>query len=131
MNQRGFTLIETLVVMVVLGIAAATIVALQGGIFARQSSNQDLQVGAQIVQECAEQVLALRRRTPSGGYAAVTPAACSALGNVGGFGVPLVTLRDDADANLAACASTYCTASITVGKGASVIAPITLRLRRY
>lgn len=131
MNQRGFTLIETLLVMVVLGIASATIISLQGGIFAGQSSSQDLQMGTQIVQECAEQVLALRRRAPSGGYAAVTPAACSTLGNVGGFGLPLITLRDDTGADLAACASTYCTANITVGKSGSFVAPITLRLRKY
>lgn len=131
MMQRGFTLIETLVVMVVLGVASTIIISLQGGIFVRQSSSKDLQIGTQIVQECAEQVLALRRRTPTGGYAAVTPAACSTLGNFAGFGVPLVTLSDDVGASLSACASTQCTASITVGKGGSFVAPLTLRLSKY
>ena len=131
MSQRGFTLIETLVVVVVLGIAASTIIVLQGDIFARQISNKDLQIGTQILQECAEQVLAIRRRAPSAGYAAVTTAACNSLGNIGGFGVPTVTLHDDSGSNVAACTSTLCTASITVGKDGSSLAPITLRLSKY
>ena len=128
--HTGFTLIETMMVMVVLGIAATTIVSLQGNIFQGQANNKDMQVGVPLLQECAEQVLALRRQSVSG-YATVTSSACSGMGNYGGFGVPVVTLRDDSNASVTACASTTCTATITIGKGGSNLASITLRLANY
>ena len=133
MRERGFTLIETLMVMVVLGIAATTIIGLQGNIFAGHGANKDMQVGVQLMHECAEQVLAIRRRSPTVGYTNVTTAACSGLGNYGGFGVPVVTLRDDSGASVSACASTSsdCTATITIGKDGANLSPITLRLSKY
>jgi prepilin-type N-terminal cleavage/methylation domain-containing protein len=131
MKQRGFTLMETLAVMVVLGIAAATIITLQATVFARHSDNKDLQTGAQAVHECAEQVLAMRRRAPGSGYAAVTTAACNSLGGRGGFGAPTVSLRDDSGTSVAACASSFCTATISAAKAGSTVAPITLRLSKY
>ncbi len=133
MRPSGFTLIETLMVVVVLGVAAATIVTLQGNIFVGQGANKDMQVGVHLMQECAEQVLAIRRRSPATGYVAVTTAACAGLGNFGDFGVPQVTLADDGGVSVSACASTssYCTASITIGKDGANLSPITLRLSKY
>ena len=62
MGARGFTLVESIIVLVVLGIAAVAMISLQGNIFYSQSSSKDIQVGAQLMQECAEQILAMRRR---------------------------------------------------------------------
>jgi prepilin-type N-terminal cleavage/methylation domain-containing protein len=129
-GSRGFTLIESIIVLVVMSIAAAAIISLQGNVFFGQSGNKDLEVGVQLMQECAEQVLAVRRQSQSA-YASVTNSACSGLGNYGGFGVPVVTLRDDSNAIVTTCASTTCTATITIGKGGSNLAPITLRLAKY
>jgi prepilin-type N-terminal cleavage/methylation domain-containing protein len=126
--HRGFTLIETIIVMVILGIGAAAIVSLQGNIFQGQSGNQNMQVGVQLMQECAEQVLAIRRNS---GYTAVTTSACSNLGNYGGFGTPSVTLKNDSNASVTACASTTCTATITISNGGPNMTPITLRLANY
>lgn len=131
MKQRGFTLIETLAVMVVLGIAAATIVTLQAQLFVRQSDNKDLQTASQRLQECAEQVLAIRRHTPGAGFGAVTTASCSALGAVAGFGVPSLVLHDDTGASVATCTSSYCTVTVGVSKDGSNVAPLTLRLSKY
>jgi prepilin-type N-terminal cleavage/methylation domain-containing protein len=128
--SRGFTLIESIIVLVVLSVAAAAIVTMQGNIFKGQADNKDIQVGAQLMQECAERVLAIRRQSNSA-YASVTTSACSGLGNFGGFGVPVVTLRDDSNTSVTTCASTTCTATITIGKGGSNLAPITLRLATY
>lgn len=129
--QKGFTLVETLMVMVVLGIAATIIISLQGNIFQGEAANKDMQIGAQLMHECAEQVLGVRRRSPSLGYTAVTTSACSGLGNYGGFGTPVVTLINDSGSNVSACASASCTATITVGKDGSNLTPITLRLIKY
>lgn len=128
---RGFTLVETLMVMVVLGIAASTVISLQGNIFLGQSANMDMQVGVQLMQRCAEQVLGIRRHWPISGYPLVTTTVCNGLGTYGGFGTPVLTLRDDSGASVSACASTTCTVSIRVGKDGSNLAPISLRLTKY
>jgi prepilin-type N-terminal cleavage/methylation domain-containing protein len=134
--HRGFTLVESIIVMVLLGIAAAGIVSLQGRIFTGQAANKDMQLGVQLMQECAEQILATRRNGIHG-YIAVNNTACSALGNIGGFGAPSVTLTLTGDPNppnpVTACtsASSTCTATISISKGGSSLTPITLRLVKY
>lgn len=82
-GSRGFTLIESIIVVVVLSIAAAAIVSLQGNIFYGQSSNKDIQVGVQLMQECAEQILAIRRAI---GYDNVS-ADCSGM-TIGSYSAP-------------------------------------------
>lgn len=59
--SRGFTLVEAIIVLVVLAIASVTIATLTGNIFNSQDNNKDLQVGTELMQACAEQVLATRR----------------------------------------------------------------------
>ncbi len=59
----GFTLVETIIVLVVLGIAATTIAMLSGKIFDSQGVNKDMQIDVKRMQECAEHVLATRRAT--------------------------------------------------------------------
>jgi prepilin-type N-terminal cleavage/methylation domain-containing protein len=75
-RSRGFTLVECIIVLVVLAIAATGIAALQGNIFSGQSAVKDLQVRTRIMEECAEQVLAVRARTQDGatGFEEVTAA---------------------------------------------------------
>ncbi len=64
--SRGFTLVESIIVLVVLGIAAVGIISLQSQIFSGQSDIKNIQIGVQLMQECAEQVLATRRASASG-----------------------------------------------------------------
>jgi prepilin-type N-terminal cleavage/methylation domain-containing protein len=68
-GSRGFTLVESIMVLVALSIAAAAIVSLQGNIFGNQANKQNIQIGVQLMQECAEQVLAKRRLS---GYSSIT-----------------------------------------------------------
>lgn len=128
--SRGFTLIESVITMVVLGIAAITIVSLQGSLFTSRSNTVDLQVGGQLMQECAEQILAVRRHV---GYTAVTTSTCSSLGNYGGFGASSVTLKDAAGSPVTSCPATSptCTVAVTLSKDGTSLAPIVLELRNY
>ena len=95
--SSGFTLVETLIVVVLLAIVAAGVGAIQGRIFTSQSAIKDLQVGARLMQECAEQVLAVRRHTPDG-YAALETGfganSCGGVNALAGFSVPSVTFTD-------------------------------------
>ncbi len=60
-TQRGFTLLETVVVIALLGITSAAIINLNSSLFANASRVRDLQTNTQLLQACAEQVMATRR----------------------------------------------------------------------
>jgi len=81
-SSRGFTLVESLIVLVVMSIAAITIAALQGNIFKGQTDNKDFEVGVQLIQGCAEQVLGVRLIN---GYDAVS--SCSNI-KIDSYGAP-------------------------------------------
>jgi len=121
--NKGFTLIESLIVMVVLSIAAVGIISLQGNILYSQSDNKDIQVGVQLMQECAEQVLATRQQS---GYAA-TP-SCSTLGNYGGYGTPGVTVTSFSGGS---CPGTCKRVAITLTKNGASLTPVTRMLANY
>lgn len=80
-GSRGFTLVESVIVLVLLAIAAVGIISLQSNIFYGQSGNKNIQVGVQLMQECAEQILAIRRAKGYGdlSLAAGTSAACDLM----------------------------------------------------
>ena len=129
-GSRGFTLVESIIVLVVLSIAAVAIISMQGNIFYGQSSNKDLQVGVQLMQECAEQVLATRRQS---GYTAVNTDTCNTLGNLGGFGAPCVTVTSD-NAGAACPSGGPCNkVEISVSKNNCItkLTPVTLELVSY
>ncbi len=60
--SRGFTLIEAVIVIIMLGIAGAALVMLQGSIFSQRELTRDQQIGVQLQQECAERYLMIRQR---------------------------------------------------------------------
>lgn len=75
---RGFTLIETLVAILLLALLAVGITSLNGQLFMRSSYMRNLQIGSQLQQACLEEVLAQRKRL---GYNATF--SCSALDGQG------------------------------------------------
>lgn len=137
-HAPGFTLLELLMSMVMLSLASVAIATLSANLFSGQSASRDLIVGTQLMQECAEQVLAVRRNS---GYTAVTSSVCSNLNvspnNLGGYGVPSVTMSLTGDPSppnpVTACtgASSFCTLTISVAKSGSSLAPIVIRLANY
>lgn len=74
-NQRGVTLVEVVMAIVILGIAAVAIMDQFVNSVRSYAVNESVQTATQLAQECAEHVLATRRLQ---GYAAGTP-ACPAL----------------------------------------------------
>ncbi len=76
---RGFTLMETLVAILLLAVLAVSIVGLNGQLFMQSANMRNLQIATQLQQACVEQVLAQRKST---GYA--TTFSCAAL-NAQGF----------------------------------------------
>jgi prepilin-type N-terminal cleavage/methylation domain-containing protein len=97
-RQRGFTLFETIIVLVLVGTAAVGLIAMQGSLFKNRTAIDDMQVRVGLMQGCAEQVLAIRRYAGDG-YAAVDTtlpafASCGGLSAFGSFAVPRVDITD-------------------------------------
>lgn len=106
--SRGFTLVESIITLVVLGIAAAAIISLSGNIFIGETGNKNLQVGMQLMQECAEQVLATRRVNGFGATSladsTAATASCSGM-TLTNYSAPTVTITagNSTTAGMGAC----------------------------
>lgn len=103
---RGFTLIETLITMIVLSIAAAAIASLSSNILYGQSYNKNIQVGTQLMQECAEHILATRRATSYNNWGTLTLSCpTSIFPALTGFDAPNVTVTNGDSSSISACPS--------------------------
>jgi len=76
--HKGVSLIELIIVIVVVSIAAVAMLPLFGGVARSLNINEDTQTAAQLGQECAEHILAARRN-PLLGYGAINNTICNAL----------------------------------------------------
>lgn len=128
---RGFTLIETLIVMVVLGIAAVTIASLTGNLFVGQAANRDMVVGTQLMQECAEKILALRRSSGFDAPALDSTSTANAYCSVTGVTTPVVTLTKGSSPSIPACPSTAADSCKLVSISQGGMTPIVLLLVDY
>ena len=135
-HRQGFTLMEMVLAIVLLGVAAVVVLRLQPHLFAAQTAGRDEVTGLELQRACAERLLAVRRQQ---GYGAVQGSlgaapSCNGLGGIGGFAAnPTVVLMDAAASAVGACASATCTATISVPKttGAAPLPPLVLQLSRY
>lgn len=124
--MKGFTLIELIIAIVVVAIAAVAI----GSAFAYMSRSQvlssDLQRASQIAQECAEHIVGLRRKP--GSYASVVPvgansAICNGLPAITGGFTRTVNVVDVAGAGASFCAAGWACRriEITAQRGSAIV----------
>jgi len=125
--MKGFTVVELIIAIVVVAIAAVAI----GSAFAYMTRSQvlstDLQRASQIAQECAEHIVG-RGRKP-GSYAAVPSALnstiCDTLPSPGAGFSRTVSIRDQAAAGVwgAVCTNPWgCKhVQVTAARGAAVV----------
>jgi prepilin-type N-terminal cleavage/methylation domain-containing protein len=131
-RSRGFTLMESVIVMLVLAVAGVAITAMQGKLFTGASTVKTMQVSSRLMLECAEQVLADRRHAEDG-YAVVNStngfgsAQCGGVPALTGFTVPTVSITESFAG--AACPSTFTCKTVTITQGG--LAPVTLMLVDY
>ena len=129
---RGFTLVELIMVIVMLGIAGVGISSMQGSLFTGAASVKDMQVRTPLMLECAEQVLAVRRFTEDG-YAAVNATAFGAnlcgsgFTTLSGYTIPSVTITDPYTG--AACPTGSSCKLVTISQNG--MTPLTLMLMDY
>lgn len=126
-GSRGYTLVESIIVLVVLSIAAVGIISMQANIFKGRSDNRNIEVGVQLMQECAEQILATRQHL---GYANVNANTCDTLGNYGVFDGRSVNVTPD-NAGVCPSGGTCKKVVIYVSKAGVNLTPVTLELVSY
>jgi len=112
-NPRGFTLMETLVAIVLLAIVATGIISLNGQLFMQSEYMRSLQIGTQLQQACMEQVLAQKKNA---GYNATF--SCT---NSGGF--TLTVTPTVVTGSPAYCPGTLQCKSVQVGISGNGISP--------
>lgn len=65
-TSRGFTLIESVVALLLLSIISLGLISFNRNLFLNSSYSRDMQMGNQLLQACLDQVMAQRRKT--GGF---------------------------------------------------------------
>jgi prepilin-type N-terminal cleavage/methylation domain-containing protein len=133
--RAGFTLIEVVIVIVILGIASAVVIKMVAQVANGQSDNQTLQVGAQLLQECGEWIVANHRRDKSF-YTSVLVAGTSTNcfsgpGTYGGFDAPSVVVTDITGGTGCPGTSNCKQAVISVSKGGVTLNSINLIVVQY
>jgi prepilin-type N-terminal cleavage/methylation domain-containing protein len=126
-RQRGFTLIEAVVVILILSIAAVAVLGQFTQASRAWSVDEDLQVATQLVQERMEGILALRRAS---GYAAVAVGTTNdtLTGNYAAYG-RTVTVSNLAGAP---CPAASCKqVVVSVSRAGTPLASATLLLASY
>lgn len=107
-RAHGFSLIELVIIIVVMAIAATGIIALNAGIFSGQTTNTQLQVSSALMQECGELVLAIRQKegftsTKLNNSTNATIAVGCDKATSTGYGPPTVTIASPTGSAAAAC----------------------------
>ena len=128
-RMRGFTLLESIIVIVVLGLAAVGIGAIQSNVFRNQATLKDYQVGTRLMLECAEHLLAVRRFAQDG-YNLLPvsgTAVCQNMTALTGYSVPTVTPAAYTGAACPSIANSCVTLSITQNG----MTPVTLLMVEY
>jgi len=98
----GFTLIELVMVIVVLSVISAGLVRVLGGMTGGILLQKDSQISQQLVQECAEYLLGLRRHV---GYNMNSVSNCSSLPTFSGSVAVATITNPSADTACPALAS--------------------------
>ena len=134
--QRGFTLLEMIMVVVILGIASVAVVTIVARVGAGQDENSDLQVGAQLLQECGEWIVASHRRDENfytNIFVVGTSTNCFSGGaSYGGFATPTVAVADVTGTGGCPPSPAECKSGlITITKGGVALNPINVMLVKY
>jgi prepilin-type N-terminal cleavage/methylation domain-containing protein len=83
---KGFTLIELIVTIVIMGIGAVAVTGMVSNIFKNRQSKRDTSVNTALAQECAELVLSQSRMN----YASIATTNCNTM-SLSGYAVPTIT----------------------------------------
>lgn len=75
----GFSLIEAIIVIVLLAIAATSVIRMNGSLYLRASDINNIQQNTQLLQACADRIIGIRRVSYTGLQAANYSTICSSI----------------------------------------------------
>lgn len=127
----GFTIIEAVIVLLVIGVIALVLTSLQGKLWSGSLAGNQYQAATLAQQQCAEKILSVRRQL---GYLAVTASTCNGLPPIQGV---TATVAVSVGPPLAVCIGADCDTletsliykDVTISAGS--INPLALRILRY
>jgi Tfp pilus assembly protein PilV len=132
----GFTIIEAVIVLLVIGVIALVLTSLQGKLWSGSLAGNQYQAATLAQQQCAEKILSVRRQL---GYSAITTSTCNGLPSIQGVtatvaissgSTPVCIDAVVADADTCDTLSTSLIyQDITISAGS--INPLALRILRY
>ena len=97
-RSRGFTLVETILVIMILAIGSIAVIRMQGNLFSQQDNVATLQTRVQLQVECAETVMASRRYREAGYDSIDTPgftsSKCGGVTALSGSSIAGVAISD-------------------------------------
>ena len=123
--QRGFSLIELVVVIVLLGIAAVALLQQFSQAAGSLARNEQIQTAAQLGQACAEHLLAVRRGQD---YPTAIGTDCSSLPGLAGYTTSVAPQGSPAACPVGAVCEEL---RVTVAHGAETRAQLSLMLVDY
>ena len=124
-RQAGFSLIELVVVIVLLGIAAVVLLQQFSQAAGSLARNEQIQTAAQLAQGCAEHLLAVRRGQD---YPTAIATDCASLPGIAGYTTSVAPLGSPAACPLGASCEEL---QVTVNHGADMRAQLSLMLVEY
>jgi prepilin-type N-terminal cleavage/methylation domain-containing protein len=126
----GFTLIEMVLVIVLLGIGTIGVLSMFGQVAKSVPASRDVQAAAQGAQACAEHILGARRSAQVA-VADIDAAICNALPAVSGFTRSVAVSDVSAGAACPDSAAGTCIQAVVTVANADVTSSVTLMVVDY
>jgi prepilin-type N-terminal cleavage/methylation domain-containing protein len=129
--REGFTLIEMVIVILLLGITSTAIISLNRGMFSNAGNMRELQTNVQLLQACAERVRTLRYLSGFNQTSTDYDTACEALPLVSANSNKFLVTNVSTTASSCPSGATCQLVEIKVNGTLGSIGPISLQFMQY
>jgi prepilin-type N-terminal cleavage/methylation domain-containing protein len=129
-SARGFTLLEMVLVIVLLGVGTIGVLSMFGQVAKSLPASRDVQAAAQGAQACAEYILGARR-SGQVAVADIDATICNVLPAVSGFSRSVAVSDVSAGAACPDSAAGTCVQAVVTVASADVTSSVTLMVVNY
>ena len=132
-SARGFSLIELIAIIVVIGVMGAFLTTTLSQLPRSLEVNEGAQTASQLAQQCSERVLARRRSTAVGfGFGSIASNTCAGLPTLAGYAIADTVVDLSGVAPCPSVAANSCRrVTVTVTRNAVIVATTDFMLVNY